>query len=181
MKASGKFVVRTSIELHLQLRDLARKNDISLNQLCLNKLSSSGEKFQFNFLDKLPFAVTGVLLYGSVARGEQTQQSDIDWLLIIPDEHPIDRQIFSELDRLTLPDRRISLNASHLVKDTRQTSNFWLELSLDAEVLYDPSGEVRKSLLEIRKEIANGTYRRFLTHGQPYWVNEKAIAKPKIS
>ncbi len=170
MEPSGKFVLRTGARLHQQLKELARQEGVSLNQICVERLLQSRAKSPAQIFGKLPFQPLGVLQYGSVSRGEAATNSDIDWLLVVPDDVAIDRALYDVVDQLKLPQKKISLHLSHLPDEERGYSNFWLELAIDAEVLWDDSGVIHRSLIGVRRAIAAGKYLRFLTHGQPYWV-----------
>lgn len=173
MEPSGKFVLRAGARLHEQLKDEARAAGVSLNQICLERLALKPEAAGFGRLfQDLPFRPLGLLRYGSAVRGEQTERSDIDWLLIVPHDRTIDRDLYDCLDQIELPSRKISIHLSHLPRDEDDFSNFWLELALEAELLWDPEGLVHRSLIQIRREIAAGRYQRHLTHGQPYWVRK---------
>lgn len=180
MTRSGRFVLRTSKELHENLAREAKRRGVSLNSLVVSKLSESETQREYAFLDGLKFVPDGLLRYGSTVRGEQTSASDIDWLLIVPPQIEINRALYTKVDEVNLPDPKISLHLAHLPADLDDLSNFWLELALEAEILLDPSKQVRCVLMDIRKAIASGAYRRHLTHGQPYWAKRGKDAKSEI-
>lgn len=152
-----------------------------MNSICLQRLAQNNTATAFTFLEALSFEPLGVLLYGSVVRGEQVSSSDVDWLIVAPTEVKVDRKVYNQVDALELPDRKIFLSVAHLPSSPDHASNYWLELALEAEILLDRTGEIRKCLLGIRYEIANGAFQRYLTHGQPYWVRRKPLAQPKTS
>jgi hypothetical protein len=180
MEPSGKFVLRTGVRLHEQLKELAQQEGVSLNQICIERLTQSAPKSPMQIFTQLPFQPLGLLRYGSVSRGEATAVSDIDWLLLVPVETTIDRALYDVIDQQRLPLKKISLHLAHLPQEDQDYSNFWLELAIDAEVLWDQNGAIHLSLISVRRAIAAGRYQRFLTHGQPYWVrNTNAQSKAR--
>lgn len=65
----------------------------------------------------------------------------------------------------------ISVNISNLPKTARDAGSLWLECALDAQVIYDPSSQIKTMLSSIRELITSGKVRRHVTHGQGFWVN----------
>lgn len=164
-------MLRIDSKLHQELRDQALRSRRSLNQVCVERLKrSAGRRVYDRFLDSLPFKSLGLLRYGSSVRGEATAASDIDWLIVVPSDVIIDRELYAVIDSVKLPEKKISVHIAHLPASTDDFSNFWLELALEAEILVDTDGLVHKTLIHIRREIGAGRYRRYLTYGQPYWV-----------
>ncbi|MCB0411942.1 MAG: toxin-antitoxin system HicB family antitoxin [Bdellovibrionales bacterium] len=180
MSLSGKFVLRVGEKLHRKLKSSAEHQGISLNEFCKKKLNHSFESQSLKFLSELNFKPLGLLKYGSVVRDEQTDSSDEDWLLVVPENIEIDRELYHDLDKIKLPGQNISMNLSHLPKKGDGISNFWLELALEAEILWELGSRIRNQLFQIRREIASGRYVRKLVHGQPYWIaaERSGIEKP---
>lgn len=177
MGHSGKFVLRIPPELHRKLTSQARAQGQSLNSLCAAALGAPGSSSAWSV--RLPFPVLGLLRFGSSVRGEETELSDIDLLAIVPRDVEIDRDLYDKLDKIPLADRKQSIHVAHLPLGIDDLSGFWLELALEAEVLEDSEGQIRKTLIAIRRGIASGLYRRFETHGQPYWVKQDGNEKSK--
>src|SRR3989442_1193542 len=91
----GSILVRTKPELHRTLKQEAQRRRVSLNQLCnellqaarktpprageIDKWSPIVRRIKEDFGDQLE----GLVLFGSVARGEQTDRSDVDLLLVL--------------------------------------------------------------------------------------------------
>ncbi len=179
---SGKFVLRAGIDLHGRLYRYAQSRKISLNEACKelleNALSSESIKHNLPFgLDKLISAssplvekVIGIILYGSWARGESTEISDIDILAIIGESFPVNRAMYGEVDRLLEVDSSVSLMLAHLPHKGERPGSLWLEVAQDGILLYDKNNEVARALSEIRRQIASGKVLRRESHGQGYWV-----------
>ena len=177
---SGKFVLRLPTELHAQLRDRAFKRGISLNQICIQLIeagisngldeSCSGplkqietaarKKYRDNFL--------GMILFGSVARGEARDGSDTDILIVLSSEIPIVRSLYEDWNMEL--ENNISVHLTHLPRNAEEAGSLWLECALDGKLLYDKHGGISRILTKIKERITSGKIIRKITHGQGYWV-----------
>lgn len=185
-RLSGKFVVRMSEELHRSLRERARSEGVSLNELCIRRLrektqreSSSSqispeitESLISFFKDKL----IGILLFGSAARGEQTSASDIDLLLVLSPSTPLNRNLYSEWDRFaaTLSSKfgkKISPQFTHLPKNYDTAGSIWYEAAIDGIILWEKErAHISSFITKVRKAMAEGKITRKESHGHPYWI-----------
>ena len=59
---------------------------------------------------------------------------------------------------------------SNLPSSPRDAGSLWLECALDAKILHDPTGIIRRRLEEIKEMIVSGAVIRRTTHGQGYWI-----------
>ena len=176
---SGKFVLRLEPELHKALKKEASEAGESLNSLCARKLKSGA----IGAIADLPilqivkkFEPLGIVLFGSVARGEATAKSDLDLLIVLQPEEGVQRKHYHLWDSLKLDDK-ISPQFVNPPKDTEAVGSLWLENAIEGEVLYDPMGVVREMLRRIRVEISQGQYLKKLSHGQGYWIRKGEDAK----
>lgn len=113
-------------------------------------------------------AFVGLLLFGSRARGDAYKTSDTDILLVVDQSVRVVRELYRSWDEI-LPDG-ISLNISNLPLTASEAGSLWLECALDAKILYDPTGALRRRLDEIKEMIVSGVFVRRTTHGQGYWI-----------
>lgn len=113
-------------------------------------------------------AFLGLLLYGSRARGDAYETSDTDILLVVDPSVRIERELYRSWDTILPSD--ISLNISNLPSSARDAGSLWFECALDAKVLHDPTGIIRRRLEEIKEMIVSGAVIRRTTHGQGYWI-----------
>jgi len=191
---SGKFVVRLPPQLHQQLKIESLKRGVSLNELCQERLSSlpqirsqkTGplpETVLTRVLDtakKLELPIQGILLFGSFARGEQDESSDVDLLLILSSEKKIERSLYQDWD-LAFSEYRfhgpheINVHFVYLPEDPKNCGSLWLECALEGILLFEvKEAKIQKKVVQIRSLIAQGHWRRKFAHGHPYWTEEKA-------
>jgi uncharacterized protein len=187
--ASGKFVLRLPPKLHETLAKQSRSQGVSLNSLCVSRLSASlGTSVQSD-ADEVPAWITavkglgldwvGIVLFGSVARGEQTENSDMDVLIVLKTGSPIQRDLYTLWDKVLGQSvdpqvfRRLSPHFVCLPGPDETPGSLWLEVSLDAIVLSEKDLQVSKVLSRIRKDIASAVVVRHISHGHPYWVRQK--------
>jgi hypothetical protein len=185
-KPSGKFVLRLPPELHASLQNDARSQSLSLNELCRIRLSclpnsvSGASGFGGELLawvQALPAPLIGLTLFGSQAKGAATAGSDTDLLLVLEAGTPLSRDLYSVWDEhfKSLPSglRSKSLTPHFAVFDPEVGScgSLWLEISLSGILLWEKfPGRIEKHLIRIREAIADGRFRRMVSHGHPYWV-----------
>lgn len=177
---SGKFVLRLAPEFHRALKDEARRNGESLNSLCLRKLQSvPSSSLQGDVISQITdeFKPLGIVLFGSMARGDATTKSDIDLLIILPEEIPISRALYQRWDQRIKNADRYSPQFVHLPKTGEAIGSLWLEVALDGDILFAGDGRIKNSLLRIRSQIAEGKYLRKISHGHAYWVRREEDAK----
>ena len=171
---SGKFVLRIPPQLHDEFKQEALLAGISLNQLILGKLNQPSTNKNLPQIIQQVFqkSLLGVVLFGSVARGEQRVSSDIDLLLVMKESTSIDRQLYRQWDSLISPviGEAFTPQFSLLPKDLLSVGSLWLEVALEGQILHDTNDIVRRQLSLIRGKIAEGYYIRRASHGNPYWA-----------
>jgi hypothetical protein len=116
--------------------------------------------------------LAGVVLFGSVARGEQTEASDTDLLIVLKRGNAVTRDAYREWDRtvaVRLP-RHVAPHIVELPGDISELGSLWLEIALEGRVLHDTDGSVGRTLVRLRERIADGRVIRRWSHGHPYWV-----------
>jgi predicted nucleotidyltransferase len=176
--ASGKFVLRLDPQLHQVIKEEAKKTGESLNSFCLKKIVQPQASTYSLLLQKITssFHPVGIVLFGSVARGEATEKSDIDLLIVLPPSVPITRELYARWEQLKVSDK-YAPQFVQLPKEDHSIGSIWLETSLDGEILYDRDQFLKKTLINIRSQIAQGHYLRKISHGHGYWVKRDVDAK----
>jgi len=172
---SGKFVLRLPEGMHEKLSENAFKSGLSLNNYIVQCLKGSGSddansKIINPILNAFPKGIEGVILYGSTVRGEQRSDSDIDLLIIT--RQKINRKLYKIWDQLVAP--KISEKYSpHFVdypSDTSQIGSLWLEAASEGEFLYCQTDDLRRSVHQIKQQIASRKYVRKTSYGHSYWI-----------
>jgi predicted nucleotidyltransferase len=181
---SGRFVLRLPVKLHDALRRRASALGLSLNRLCLRALSeyistghlaiaSSAPGQEVPWLQAarrvLGEELLGAVLFGSEARGEARESSDIDLLLVAGPKVPLTRRLYTLWDEQPADDRH-SPHFVHLPSAPTEAGSLWLEAAVDGTVLYDRDGRIGRLLGRLRRAIAAGRLTRKTAYGHPYWV-----------
>lgn len=178
---SGRFLLRVSPGLHGALRRAADDAGLSLNDYCARKLAAPGGTVGGPGTDVISRAaeqfgenLLGVLVFGSWARGDTVEESDVDLLVVVHPEVAIVRDLYRAWDEaapaLTWDGRRLEVHFVHPPEAGETPSSLWAEAALDGLVLFDPGFELSRRLIDIRRGIASGAVLRRRAHGQPYWV-----------
>jgi len=133
---------------------------------------------QEEFQDKL----ISVVLYGSVARGDNRKDSDIDLLLVIKDlpKTITERVIlFDKVERklddyvMRLMDDGYYITLTPVLKTPEEAMRFspiYMDMTEDAIILYDENGFFRKVLEKTKKRLKElGFERVWLSKKSWYW------------
>jgi uncharacterized protein len=189
--ASGRFVLRMPPAFHKKLRDEARRRQVSLNTICQQALEgfltrnhltlgTDGESASLvaAISELVGVALIGVVLFGSMARGDSREGSDLDLLVVIRQSLPLTRSLYSRWDQRFAPDEG-SPHFVHLPLDAMAAGSLWFEAAVDGIVLHDVDDEVARFLGSIRRLIASGKLTRRSAYGHPYWVKSEEEA-PRV-
>lgn len=192
---SGKFVIRMSGALHGRLKQEAMRSGQSLNQLCVARLQASGKPFACpgeapayaglfptDSMDKIIRRwhgnLVGLILFGSAARGDATEDSDIDLLLVMKPDARIARELYRLWDEFCREYGagqdwdRISPHFVSLPVSVQEAGGLWYEVALDGIALWDRDRQVSRFLRSVREAMGQGRIRRRMLHGSPYWIKE---------
>ncbi len=182
---SGKFVLRIPKNLHMTLKKRVEQEGVSLNALCTDALQSFGDAGRPGFLpgnkpssekwilEAFGGSLLGLILFGSYARGEQREDSDVDLMIVLSDSTPLDRSLYALWDEKNPsgPGDRLSPHFVHIPERTDDAGSIWLEAAIDGIMLYDNEHAVGRFLSGLRRAIMTGMFRRGQAYGQPYWSN----------
>ncbi len=180
---SGRFLLRIEPGLHAALRSAASAAGISLNEHCARKLAAPvGDLAAFDLAAaavRRAAAVAGgsligVVAFGSWARHELHDLSDVDLLVVIDDSLALARSLYSRWDEdpLIADNHRVEPHFVHLPKTAPDAVGLWAEAAVDGIVLFARDLGIASLLAALRRQIADGRVRRRTAHGQPYWVME---------
>jgi len=178
---SGRFLLRIDPGLHAALRRAADLANLSLNEYCARKLAGGGVGLGdpgWQAVERAAAVVggslIGVAVYGSWARGEPMETSDVDVLVVVATSTPITRQLYRRWDEepVRWEGRSVEPHFVHFPPGGSGPSGTWAEVALDGIVLFDRDLALSRRLVEVRKRILDGAVERREIHGQPYWVRE---------
>jgi hypothetical protein len=192
---SGKFVVRIPAALHAQLKGEATATAQSLNQVCISKLQASAtpdaglratsaatELISPGFLDAILQrwcdTLIGIILFGSAARGDDTEDSDIDLVLVMDAEVKIVRALYRLWEDFcreqcgTQDSGRFSPHFVNLPESIKDAGGLWYEVAIEGIILWESEYRISRFLSAVRAAMGQGKIRRRMVHGSPYWVKE---------
>lgn len=176
---SGRFVLRLERSLHAALRREAAAEKCSLNEYCARLLTSRGAAGDAAAAAVIAAvrtaagpALLGIIAYGSWARGELADASDIDLLVVLDAAVPLTRALYRTWDALPLKwsDREVDVHLVHPLDPAQTLSGLWAEAATEGIVLCERGFELSRQLGAVRQRIATGELVRRVAHGQPYWV-----------
>jgi hypothetical protein len=191
-QCSGRFVIRMPGSLHLRLKEEAMHAAQSLNQWCVARLKAREQASAWSgaqdgpisspFLEKIVQRwgedLDGLVLFGSAARGDATEDSDIDMLLIMTRRVKIARTLYGDWEEFcrqhagTQDPCRVSPHFVALPASVPEAGGLWYETALDGIVLWQRDEGVSRFLRSVRVAMAEGSIRRRVVHGSPYWVKK---------
>lgn len=174
-------MLRVPATLHQRLRREAAQRKVSLNRLCVSLLDAATSSPQTGggrselvdtaatlFGDDL----VGIVLFGSVARGDEHDGSDVDVLFVLRATRAINRALYLIWDEAPGADR-ISPHFVHLPRAGAAPTSLWIEVAIDGIVLHDPGAVIARRLSALRRALAAGVVRSATAHGQRYWIHAK--------
>lgn len=178
-RPSGRFVLRIDPALHAALREEAKDTGVSLNELCAGRLALPSTPLPAGILEAVRRAfgllgnrLQGVVAFGSWARHEMADGSDIDLLIVVGSEIRIDRSLYRAWDRSPLEwdGHSVEPHFVHQPATGARVTGLWAEVALDGIILFARDLSLSRRLAEIRRRIASGKLIRRWEGGHPYWV-----------
>lgn len=180
---SGRFLLRLEPGLHAALRGAAAASGLSLNEYCARKLAAPvGELAVFDAAAgavQRAAAVTGdalvgVVAFGSWARSELHDASDVDLLVVVDAGLALSRALYTRWDEapVVFNGRRAEPHFVTMPTGSVPAVGLWAEAAIDGIVLFARDHEVHARLSAVRRELVEGRVVRKTAHGQPYWVAE---------
>lgn len=174
-------MLRIGSGLHAALRAAAAEQGVSLNDYCATKLAAPlGNLLAFG---DAPRAVqhaaavageslVGAAVFGSWARGELSDSSDVDLLIVVARGLAITRALYRRWDEAPVRwgERPVEPHFVHPPAADARPSGLWAEVAVDGVVLFERGLELSAALARVRRELAAGRLRRSVVHGQSYWT-----------
>ena len=118
--------------------------------------------------------IAGVVLFGSVARGEEGERSDVDLLVLWEglDKNGALRTVYDTVSRCFPPGIGLTvLEAEYWIfVSTRKLTPLLINIAYDGVILYDKYGKLSEFLMRIKQGLSEkGLVRRRLGKSY-YWV-----------
>lgn len=175
-------MVRLPQRLHEELTSEAHSCGCSLNQLVVSKLSKKSFLEDSTLLEIIKlYSPRAIIQFGSTTRGEATATSDIDLLIILDPETPIERNLYLIWEQKLPPATKYSPQFVHLPVSQNNLGGLWLEAALEGEILFTRDRSIREFISSVKNRIAQGQYVRKWTHGQPYWTSHSYRAEDQTA
>lgn len=179
-RPSGRFLLRTDPALHAALKASAADLGLSLNDYCSRKLalpvdaaalSNGAPALVRQAADLHGDELVGVIVFGSWARGEARDGSDVDVLVVLDRRTPLARRLYRAWDARPAcwDGRPLEVHLVHLPERGCAPSGLWAEVALDGLVVYERGRQVSEALGAVRRLIARRQMVRRTSQGQPYW------------
>lgn len=180
-EASGRFVLRLPPGLHAALRRAAQEAGSSLNDYCTRRLAAPGgnptalrgaSMVVERAAALLGERLIGVVTFGSWARGEAADTSDVDVLIVVEAGVPLARALYRAWDEtpVTWEGRPVEPHFVHQPSPEGRVGSIWGEVAIDGVVLFERGVLVSDRLARVRRDILTGRLVRRIVHGQPYWA-----------
>jgi predicted nucleotidyltransferase len=190
-------ILRLPVALHRRLKQEARSADLSLNEYCRGLLARRGGRSSGDapvspslslaggrsartvsladlvatLLAAWEGGIEGLVLFGSLARGRQTRESDVDLLVVLNRSTTLDRDVYARCQLPKFDGREVSPLFAQIPEEGERVGGLWFEVALDGVVLYDRDLRLSRFLVHVRHLVADGRAKRMHTHGHPYWVH----------
>jgi predicted nucleotidyltransferase len=165
--------------LHARLRDEAGRSGLSLNEHCVRRLAAAEAwRDRDDVAAVVEHATTvagpalvGVVAFGSFVRGQATDGSDVDVLVIVDAAFELTRAVYVRWDErpLAIEGRPVDAHFVQLPGDDARLSGLWAEAAIDGIVIVDRGRVVSSWLSAVRRALFAGKLVRRVVHGQPYW------------
>lgn len=179
-RASGRFLLRLPSHLHAALQAAARAQGFSLNEFLTRRLAAPATSLSASdgaiavvtrAAELLGPALLAVAVYGSWARGEVTDASDVDVLIVVDRSVALDRALYRRWDTAPVRWRGRSVDPHfvHLPRENESVAGVWGEVAVDGVVLFERDDRLSARLVRVRRAIAEGRLVRRTVHGQTYW------------
>lgn len=172
-------MLRIPSELHAALKAAAETAGLSLNEYCARKLAAPGDPPSGPSEGAIRRAVgtfgehlVGVVAFGSWARDELTESSDVDLLVVLDGSVAITRGLYRDWDAAPLrwDGHAVEPHFAHLPGEEARIMGLWAEVATEGIVLVERHHEVSRFLARTRRHILETPLERRWAGGQPYWV-----------
>lgn len=117
-------------------------------------------------------SLAGVVAFGSWARGELTDNSDVDLLVVVAPATPVRRALYRRWDESPVAwnGRPVEPHFARLPDAGGPPSGFWAEVATEGVLLLERDPRLSAYLDRVREAVARGALQRRTVHGHGYWT-----------
>ena len=117
-------------------------------------------------------SLAGVVAFGSWARGELTDASDVDLLIVVDPGTPVRRALYRHWDESPVAwnGRPVEPRFACLPDAGEPPSGFWAEIATEGVLLLERDPRLSAHLERVRDAVAKGGLQRRTAHGHGYWT-----------
>jgi len=138
--------------------------------------------------EKFADRLVAVAMFGSAARGEAGDRSDLDFLVVvrgIPKTLERRYEVYKPIhDAIATQSARardltvIDLDEEFIENDDAEITSLMLNIASDADIIYDPDGKLASFLARVRKLIAAAGLERYRTRDGKYgWKPKDGVLR----
>ena len=182
---SGKLLLRIEPRLHNLLASRASKEHSSINMLCVRLISEGlleqkkspwwleeGKKIVPQLRHKFGTRLIGIAVFGSQVEGRATEDSDLDILIVLDADTPLQRSLYSWWDDAIKWEGSVEVTPQFVLlpKNLEDAGGIWFEVAMASEVLWERGRKLSTMIKALRKLIESDHIRRYWSNGQPYWI-----------
>lgn len=176
------FIVRTEKNLHLSIKRDALAQHKSVNELCIRRLAlpSSFESIPDSIATEIQSIIgicgehlIAIALFGSFARGEARDGSDVDLLCVLSQTFKINRALYGKWEAQKHDENLVEPSFVTLPTVESRVSGIWAEVAIEGLVLFDKGLQLQHYLNHVRQVIYSGDLVRSSSHGQNYWIHKE--------
>lgn len=150
-----------------------------MNLECVTRLQRSSRvdtslmwsAFCLHILEAFP-EIVGIVLFGSGARNELKDHSDLDLLLVLPQGALPHRELYRRWDQRealqSFQNREVSPQWVTYPK-AEDAGGIWYEAALEGIVLFDAHSCLQELFEKLRRKVERGEMIAEIAYGQRYW------------
>lgn len=117
-------------------------------------------------------SLAGIVAFGSWARGELTDASDVDLLIVAAPGTPVRRALYRRWDESPVAwnGRPVEPHFACLPDAGGPPSGLWAEVATEGVLLLERDPRLSAYLERVRDAVARGALQRRTAHGHGYWT-----------
>lgn len=182
------FLLRLPSDQLKQLQEKAAETGESVNKFLgsiinknlsgINNEDNKNELVEIIKSSSFSSKLEAIAIFGSVAKGLDTKNSDLDVLLVLSESSKINRALYriwdeeiaDKISKQISYGKEVSPHFVSMANNIENIHSLWLEVAISGIVIWKASPKIEYTIQNIRLAIAKGYFTRKETHGHPYWL-----------